>query len=70
MTIPKERKRRRAHPLRNFVYCGCGKVFSPSQAAAKRTFQQISLERPGEAERVTYYECRYGGWHWTRRVDG
>ena len=48
--------------------CQCGKVYCLDLADAKRVRRLVARERGGDNQ-VRYYECRWGGWHWTQLVD-
>lgn len=52
-----------------FPHCRCGKVWSPTREAAERAFEFIT-DYTHQADAVAYYECRQGGWHWTRNLNG
>ena len=49
--------------------CRCGKVRGQNRADAERK-RTLAERRYGEANDVRFYACRFGGWHWTRDLDG
>ncbi|MEV4902371.1 hypothetical protein AB0K08_13640 [Citricoccus sp. NPDC055426] len=46
--------------------CQCGKNFYATLSDAQNARWRIGLQA-GYQEPVKYYECRYSGWHWTRK---
>lgn len=52
---------------RPLVRCRCGKVFSPSLAAAKDAQRSVE-QKKGKQNPVRFYECRHGAWHWTQKL--
>lgn len=65
--------RRQPHYRAGSTRCGCGKILHHSleDAKAGRRYYALTLGEPDQLHReeVRYYECEYGGWHWTRRVS-
>jgi hypothetical protein len=61
----------RHHPTTippHVVTCLCGKSYSPTKAAARQLRREIETYK-GRHFPVRFYECRHGGWHWTRQVE-
>lgn len=48
--------------------CGCGKIHSATERDAKRLRKWFARQH-GHTNQVRYYQCGYGGWHWTRDVQ-
>lgn len=47
--------------------CQCGKVRSGSRAEAEHKYAVSSI-RGGHLDRVRFYVCEFGSWHWTRSL--
>lgn len=52
---------------RPLIKCRCGKTYSPTKQAAVKTRKHVA-QRNGGTNPVRFYQCRYGGWHWTRHM--
>ena len=52
---------------RTDVRCLCPqrKVWAPSKSQAKKIFRAIE-RRTHTTDKVYFYQCAEGGWHWTR----
>ena len=45
--------------------CRCGKVHAASRHEAQEKFL-LACQRHHRRDRVRFYACEFGGWHWTR----
>lgn len=50
------------------VHCRCGKVFSPTEADARRVKKSVEKHKGHTTDQVRFYQCRYSGWHWTTKI--
>jgi hypothetical protein len=48
--------------------CPCGKVSAASRGEAERKYVAASW-LGGRGNRVRFYECAFGAWHWTRQLE-
>lgn len=68
MRTTKNRRRNRWEPnLPPSSMCRCGKVLHHSKDDARQGFRYYS-KMHNHVNEVRYYECEYGGWHWTQRL--
>lgn len=56
-----------ARLVRAQARCRCGKIFSPTEADARKA-EKFQAEKHQHQNPVRFYQCRYGGWHWTRAL--
>lgn len=50
------------------VRCRCGKVVGISLEDAQMQCRKFA-KRHGHEDKVRFYRCRWGSWHWTRKLD-
>ena len=48
--------------------CRCGKVYAMSEKDADGMRRFIAKKNGGDNP-VRYYECQFGGWHWTQQLE-
>jgi hypothetical protein len=49
--------------------CRCGKVRSQDRQDAEEKYE-LAVAKHGHRDEVRFYACEFGGWHWTRILDG
>lgn len=50
------------------VKCKCGKVVGLNKADAEMQCRKFA-KRHGSNNPVRYYQCQYGCWHWTQKLE-
>ena len=48
--------------------CQCGKVLTLDRKDAKK-WRRIYADHNGNHNETRFYQCRYGTWHWTSRIE-